>query len=184
MIVPRAFDRISVEEYLEAEQDADIRHEYIYGEIYAMAGASVHHNLVTGNIFFVFRNAAERSECRVYQSDMKVRVDEEVFYYPDVLVSCQAIADEYYENKPCVIVEVMSKSTVRKDTQEKRLAYAGIDSVQLYLLVDSRKRWVKSYRRIGNKWEERLHSESDAIDIPCIDARLTLEDIYKKTNLT
>jgi Uma2 family endonuclease len=115
---------------------------------------------------------------------MKVRVDEEVFYYPDVLVSCQDIADEYYENKPCVIVEVISKSTVRKDTQEKRLAYAGIESVQLYLLVDSRKRWVKSYRRVGNKWEERLHGESDAIDIPCVDARLTLEDIYKKTNLT
>jgi Uma2 family endonuclease len=184
MVASRFFDRISVEEYLEAENDGEHRHEYVYGEIYAMAGASVPHGLITGNIFRMLGNAADETECRVFASDMKVRIDEEIFYYPDVLVACQDITDDYYENNPCVIVEVISKSTARKDTLEKRLAYAGISSLQLYLLVDSRKRWVKSYRCKGGKWEERLHGKDDIIDIPCVNAKLSLKDIYKKTDVT
>jgi Uma2 family endonuclease len=184
MVASRIFDRISVEEYLEAENDGEFRHEYVYGEIYAMAGASVNHGLITTNVSTAFNVASEKTECRVYASDMKVRVEEEIFYYPDVLVACQDITDDYYENNPCVIVEVISKSTARKDTLEKRLAYANLNSLQLYLLVDSRKRWVKSYRRVNNKWQETTHQENDGIDIPCIGATLTLKQIYNKTNLT
>jgi Uma2 family endonuclease len=184
MIVSRVFDRISVEEYLEAEQDADIRHEYVYGEIYAMAGADVNHNVIAANISRHLGNAADKTECRVYQSDMKVRVEDEVFYYPDVIVTCHDVVDNYYETNPCVIVEVASKSTARKDAMEKRFAYTALDSLQLYLLVDSRKRWIKSYRRIGKKWEERIHQENDVIDVPCVKAKLTWKKIYNKTKLT
>ncbi|MGL4609098.1 MAG: Uma2 family endonuclease [Trueperaceae bacterium] len=167
MIPSRIFDTITVEEYLETEQDADVRHEYIYGEIYAMAGADVNHNIIAANISRHLGNAADKTDCRVYQSDMKVRVEEEVFYYPDVIVACQDIIDNYYENNPCVIVEILSKSTLRKDAMEKRLAYLALESLQLYLLVDSRKRWIKSYKRVGKKWEERIHQETDVINVPC-----------------
>jgi Uma2 family endonuclease len=183
MVVSRIFDTITVEEYLEAEQDADIRHEYVYGEIYAMAGASVPHGLITTNISSVLNNAADEIDCRVYASDMKVRVEEEVFYYPDVLVACQDIDDDYYENQPCVIIEVISKSTTRKDTMEKRFAYLNLDSLQLYLLVDSRKRWIKGYRRIKGKWEEHTYQDGEDIDIPCVKTKLTWKKIYAKTQL-
>jgi Uma2 family endonuclease len=184
MVVSRIFDRISVEEYLEAENDGEFRHEYVYGEIYAMAGASVNHNLITGNVFALLKPSAKKSNCRVYVSDMKVRVEEEIFYYPDVVVACQKIQDSYYENNPCVIVEVISKSTSRKDVLEKRLAYLKIDSLQLYLLVDSRKRWVKSYRRVGSQWEETTLNKDSVIDIPCIETTLTMNDMYDGTDLT
>ncbi len=184
MVTSRVFDKITIEEYLEAENDGDIRHEYVYGEIYAMAGVSVNHNLVTGNIFALAKVAAKSSSCRVYVSDMKVRVDEEIFYYPDVLVACQDNQDDYYENNPCVIVEVISKTTARNDMLEKRLAYLKIETLQLYLLVDSRKRWVKAYRRLGSQWEEVCLSKEQILEIPGISAQLTLEDIYEGTDLT
>jgi Uma2 family endonuclease len=183
-MITRVFDRISVEEYLEAENDGAIRHEYVYGEIYAMAGASVNHNLITGNIFAILKAAAKTSHCRAYVSDMKVRVEAEIFYYPDVVVTCQEITDNYYENNPCVIVEVISKTTARNDLLEKRLAYIKMESLQLYLLVDSRKRWVKGYRRAGSQWQEISLAKDQAIDIPCIGTSLNLEDIYDGTALT
>lgn len=184
MVVSRIFDRISVEEYLEAENDGEHRHEYVYGEIYAMAGASVPHNLINVNITTLFKLASKGTKCRVYASDMKVRVDEEIFYYPDVIVTCQDIADTYYENNPCVIVEVISKSTARNDLLEKRLAYTKMESLQLYLLVDSRKRWVKGFRRVGSQWQEMTVIKDQPIEIPCIDTEMTLEQIYEGTDLT
>ncbi len=183
MVVSRIFDTITVEEYLEAENDGEHRHEYVYGEIYAMAGASVHHNLITGNIFALFKSA-KPSNCRAYVSDMKVRVEEEIFYYPDVIVTCQDIADNYYENNPCVIVEVISKSTARNDLLEKRLAYIKMESLQLYLLVDSRKRWVKGFKRVSSQWQEIIVTKDQAIEIPCVGTTLTLESIYEGTDLT
>jgi Uma2 family endonuclease len=184
MVVTRIFDRISVEEYLEAEEDADRRHEYVYGEIYAMAGASVTHALITTNISSRFRVASEETPCRVYASDMKLRTEDEVFFYPDVMVACQKLANDYYESDACVIVEVVSKSTARRDALEKRLAYTAMKGLQLYLLVDSRKRMVKSYRQIKGKWVETEHPEDDSIDIPCIDTTLTFDEIYRKTDLS
>ena len=147
-------------------------------------GPVFRHNLVAGNIFAIAKAAAKNSKCRVYISDMKVRVDEEIFYYPDIMVACQDIQDNYYENNPCVIVEVISKTTVRNDLLEKRFEYLKMESLQMYLLVDSRKRWVKAYRRLGSQWEELNLEKEQTLEIPCVSAALTLEDIYEGTDLT
>lgn len=178
MAVTRIFDRISVEEYLEAEEDADRRHEYVYGEIYAMAGASVKHNLITGNIFALLKSQSKQASCRVYVSDMKVRLEEELFFYPDVMVACQDIANDYYETNLCIIVEVVSRTTARTDVLEKRHAYLGLNSLQLYLLVDIRKHWVRAYRRIGNQWQEETLVKDSTLDMPCIGGTLAFDDIY------
>jgi Uma2 family endonuclease len=183
MVASRFFDTMAVEEYLDLEQDSEIRHEYVYGEIYAMAGANVTHTVIASNVSRHLGNAAEKNDCRVIQSDMKVRAEEEVFYYPDVLVACQEVEEEYYENNPCVIVEIISKSTVRKDTMEKRLAYLNLESLQLYLLVDSRKRWIKAYHRVRGKWEERTYQDGEDIPVPCVKTKLTWKKIYDKTKL-
>jgi Uma2 family endonuclease len=184
MVASRFFDTITVEEYLEAENDGNTRHEYVYGEIYAMAGASVPHNIITGNIFALFKAAAKQAKCRTYVSDMKVRVDEGIFYYPDVMVACQDVQDNYYESNPCVIVEVISRTTARNDLLEKRLAYTKIESLQMYLLVDSRKRWVTVYRRVGSQWEELMLTKEQTLELPCISGQLTFEEIYDGTDLT
>lgn len=80
---------ISPEEYLELEQSAGQRHELVGGVMYAMAGASRQHNLLTSNLTRLLGNAAQDTACRVMQSDMKLRVGS-AFYYPDVMLVCAA----------------------------------------------------------------------------------------------
>ncbi|MEM7736724.1 MAG: Uma2 family endonuclease [Deinococcota bacterium] len=178
----RVIDHITVEEYLEGERETDIRHEYVYGEVHAMAGGSMPHNVITGNIARAIGNAAETTPCRTYTSDMKLRVDEAVFYYPDVMLVCKSAADEYYETDPCVIVEVLSKTTSRTDLSEKRFVYTELTPLQLYLVVDSRKRKITGYYRAEDGWAERKFSKEDLIDIPCVNTQLTFEQIYAKSD--
>lgn len=180
MDASRSWYRVSVEEYLESERDAPNKHEYVYGEVFFLAGASDMHNAIAGNIHTALNLAARRTGCRAYISDMKVRVGER-FYYPDVMFVCDDSPDPYYKTKPCVIVEVLSPSTVRTDTNEKRYSYLELPSLQLYLLVDSRRRFVWGYYRGQTGWEERFFGEGETIPVPCANVALSAEDIYIQT---
>ncbi len=175
------FYSVCVEDYLEGEKDASVRYEYVHGEVFAMAGASDVHNTIGLNIVVALNPAARQKGCRVYASDMKVRAADEVFYYPDVMFVCDDGPDPYYKDKPCVIVEVISPSTVRTDGNEKRYAYEKLPSLRLYLLVDSRRRFVTGYYSGENGWEERHFAKGDTVPIPCADVSLTMEDIYIQT---
>ncbi len=181
MDVSKAWYRVSLEDYLEGEKDAPVRHEYVDGEVFAMAGGSRVHNTVSGNVHTALNLAARRSNCRAYINDMKVSIDENIFYYPDVVFDCEDGSDDYYVTKPCVIVEVISPSTVRTDMNEKRYAYLTLPSLQLYLLVDSRKQFVLGYYRTKKGWEERHFDEGETVPVPCADLELTFEDIYIQT---
>lgn len=181
MDASKVWFQLSVERYLEGEKDAPVKHEYVHGEVFALAGASDVHNIIAGNIHTVFNLAARRKGCRTYMSDMKVRVEDGVFYYPDVMFVCDDGPDPYYKDKPCVIAEVLSPSTLRTDTNEKRYAYLGLPSLELYLLVDSRRRFVWGYYRTKTGWEERVFAEGEVIPVPCAEVELTASDIYIQT---
>lgn len=173
---------ISVEDYLNGEKDAPVKHEYVRGEVFAMADASDVHNAVAGNIHTVLNLASRKANCRTYISDMKVRVGDKLFYYPDVMLVCEDDPDEYYKEKPCVIVEVLSSSTNRTDKNEKRHAYLSLASLQLYLIVDSRRQYVLGHYRTKTGWQERLFVEGETVPFPCADVELTFEDIYIQTS--
>ncbi|TXH77407.1 MAG: Uma2 family endonuclease, partial [Thiothrix sp.] len=130
---------LSPEEYLAGEALAEFRHEYVAGEVYAMAGASERHNRITLNIAFQLRAKARGSQCGVFMNDMKLRIQQgERFYYPDVMLGCsQEDSHEFYKDKPCLIAEVLSPSTETTDRREKWLAYAQIPSLHYYLLVET-----------------------------------------------
>jgi Uma2 family endonuclease len=179
----RLLTEVTVAEYLEAEEGAEARHEYVYGEVFALAGGSVTHNVIGANAVRRLGNAAATNDCRVYGSDMKLRTEEQLFYYPDAMVVCEAPADDLYETSPCVIVEVVSPSTARKDRLEKRFAYLALGSLQLYLLIDSRKRAVTGYYRQPQGWEERLFAPDEAVPVPCVNSHLSFGELYDKTNL-
>ena len=104
---------ISEQEYLEGEKTSSERHEYLDGKVSAMAGASKRHNEIALNIAFALRPSTKNDQCRVFSSDVKVRAGKrKAFYYPDVVAGCTTDdVDEYYLEKPCLIVEVTSKST-------------------------------------------------------------------------
>jgi Uma2 family endonuclease len=79
---------LSVEEYLRLEETSPVKHEYVGGFIHALAGASKRHNQIALNIASRLRDAVRGGPCRVYIGDVKVRVADDVYYYPDVVVSC------------------------------------------------------------------------------------------------
>jgi len=119
-----ALRSMTVEEYFRFEEDSPIRHEYVAGEVYAMSGATVRHNLIAGTIFTQLFAAADVGPCRVFMNAMRVEVAGDRYYYPDVAVICSPIAElDVVARGPCVVVEVTSPSTARIDRGEKLEAY-------------------------------------------------------------
>ncbi len=130
-------DRISVEEYLQGELISEVKHEYIDGYVYAMAGAKLNHERIAGNLFGEFRQHLKNTPCEVVSSDFKVYVSDSKFFYPDVMVICnQENGNDDYTENPILIVEVLSGSTIRKDRTVKRLAYQSLESLQEYILIE------------------------------------------------
>lgn len=175
---------LSEQAYLEFEALSDIKHEYVAGEVYAMAGASERHNLITGNLFFNLRTATRGGHCKVFSSDMKLRMEDGLFYYyPDVLLVCNTDDNQqFYKEQPCFIAEVLSPSTSKIDQREKWLNYQKLPSLRYYLLVDSTCMKVHYFVRdsVGDWYSAELEDE-ESIFVQCDDyqTRLTLRDIYE-----
>lgn len=175
---------LTAEEYLNLEQDAEIRHEYVAGQIYAMAGASEAHNLIAGNIFALLRPHLRGSSCRTFVSDMKVKVKAQkadIFYYPDLLVTCNPNDNKkYFKTSPNLIVEVLSNSTETTDKREKRLNYQTIDSLQEYVLVSQDEIKVEIYRKDNNgNWTIETLGKDDDLQLNSVGLTLTMADIYE-----
>ena len=181
------YSYIDEQEYLDGEKLADIRHEYIDGEVYAMAGTSKRHNRIAGNIYRSLMETKQQN-CDVYIADIKVRIEQcNSYYYPDVMVGCDESdnANEYYLEKPCLIVEVLSPSTLKKDNTEKLLAYQNIDSLQAYLMVEQSEYHVSLVYRQNNNhwWVKNFTNLEDIISLSCPKLKLKLTDIYRNINL-
>ncbi len=179
---------ISEADYLEWESRAKDKHEYIAGEIFAMAGASERHNRIAGNLFFHLRLATRGHSCRAFMSDMKLRVAAyRSYYYPDVMLVCDD-SDQHpiYTTAPCFIAEVLSPSTANIDQREKWLHYRDIPSLRYYLLVDADHLSARLLTRVSeDRWTEQNLDREDIVEITCGDARLALgmDDLYEDTGL-
>jgi len=126
----RSEQTVSVQEYLEGEKESPIRHEYVNGYVYAMAGASDRHNRIALNIASRLNQLLIEGPCEVFISDMKLRVSPNVYYYPDVVVCCDSPPlDAYVRSQPVLIIEVTSPTTQRIDHHEKLLASQHISGV-------------------------------------------------------
>ena len=170
---------ISEEDYLEGEKTSDIKYEYIDGYVYAMAGASNNHNLITGNVFLALANHLKKKPCRPYVSDMKVKIGSK-YFYPDVLVDCsQLTGDSYYTEQPTILVEVLSKSTRRTDETIKRMAYMQIPSLQEYVLIEQDIVDVEVIRR-ATGWLSEHYFLGDELTLSSINLTLSVEDIYDR----
>jgi len=182
---------VSVEEYLAAETDGDVRHEYLGGYLYAMAGAKTVNNRVAMSLLGALHSQLRGQPCEPFNSDMKVRVqmpNHTRFYYPDGMVVCTPNPpDDPYQDQPMVIAEVLSESTRRTDEGEKREAYLSIPSLRVYLLIETDQPRVVAYRRdaeiVGraDRFSTELYTGLDEI-VPLseISAELALSDLYER----
>ena len=178
---------ISPEEYLEGERLAEVRHEYVDGRVYAMAGAKANHNRISVNITSRLHTALSGKPCEPFTTDMKTRIrwlEKTIFYYPDVLVCCDPTDDaEEFRDRPQIIFEVLSDSTARLDRWEKRLAYQSIPTLVMYVLVEQKMRRLTVYRRETNWTLETVEPPAEALEIASLGITLTLESIYERTGL-
>lgn len=170
---------ISPDDYLAAERTAEVRHEYVDGEIFAMVGASRRHNRIAGRIFTALSQAARRRGCEAYMSDVKVRVEAaNAYYYPDVVATCARDDDDpYIVHAPALIVEVLSDSTEAIDRREKRANYQKIPSLREIVLVSQTDRRVEIYRRQGDGWIAEIVTEGEVV-LDSLDTTLGLDDVY------
>ncbi len=185
MGVPAKPQQLSVEDYLRGEEGGDVRHEYIGGDVYAMVGTSDRHNLIAVNLATALRPHLRGTPCRLFMSDMKVRLrvaSDEAFYYPDLLLACDP--DDratYYRTRPCLIVEVLSETTERIDRREKLLAYTGIDSLQEYLLLSQNRVEAELHRRVDG-WRAQIVTTGD-VRLQCLDLAVPLATVYEDVPL-
>lgn len=175
---------LSPEEYLERELESSIRHEFVDGALYAMAGASDRHGIVVVNFAGLLSNHLP-DRCLVFAQDMKLRVQAEkstLFYYPDVLVTCSETdrANAYYREQPTLIVEVLSPSTERVDRTEKFHAYTAIPSLQEYVLADQDIPKVEIFRRRTAWTREEFFPESGSFTLESAGLDLTIAQIYRR----
>lgn len=178
---------LTADAYLQGEADAMIRHEYVRGEVYAMAGAGDGHVRISGNVFALLKAHLRGSGCSVYMADMKVRVKEdEAFFYPDVLVTCDPadLQRNYTKYSPSLIVEVLSASTEGYDRGDKFALYREINSLQEYVLIDPRSYRVDVFRRnANNRWELFAFTSVDSqVELASLNLQASMAAIYEDVN--
>jgi Uma2 family endonuclease len=188
MIANPHFSHLTPEEYLYLERQSDIKHEYIDGEIYAMAGASDAHVTIAGNLFAQLLSHLRGSECRVYISDMKARLDSlNRFYYPDVMVTCDFRDRETatYKRFPCLIVEVLSDSTEAFDRGDKFIGYQTLETLQEYVLINTKQQRLDCFRRTdGHSWLYQSYSNiQETFELKCVSFQSSLESLYENVVL-
>ena len=174
---------MTLEEYLQFEEQSRIRHEYIAGEIFAMSGVTKRHNRIAGRFYHAFAGHLRGGPCDAYMSDVKVRLQvnrDAHVYYPDVMVVCgrEANEDRYVAN-PKLIVEVLSTSTAGVDRHEKRIAYREIAALEEYVIVVQNAIEVTVFRR-GENWAPvALDTLESAVELRSIALTLPLAQIYE-----
>jgi Uma2 family endonuclease len=181
---------ISPEEYLRLERLSEYKSEYVNGEIFAMTGASLKHNLVAGNIFGELRQQLKGRQCQAYVNDMRVKVSATGLYtYPDVIVVCgePKFEDKYVDTllNPTILVEVLSPSTERYDRIAKSSYYRTLDSLTEHLLVAQDEVRLEQYVKQANEqWLLFEYTSLDmVIELPSINCTLALSDVYDKVAL-
>jgi Uma2 family endonuclease len=166
---------------LENDNPDGIRHEYVSGQVYAMVGASRNHNRTGGRMYARLLRHLQGTPCEPFQSDMKVKVQnggDVRFYYPDVQVTCTEETDRYYNEHPCLVVEVLSDSTKRQDRTEKRLAYQTLPSLQEYVLLSQDSPYLELYRR-RTDWQRECYAGTQTVTLESVDLTLVVEELYQ-----
>ena len=176
-------DYISVEDYLLSERASVVRHEYLGGLVYAMAGETRTHNRSTGNLYFALRQHLSGKPCQLYMSDIRVNFDlrgDEYFYYPDLVVTCdKRDTHKRFVQHPRLIIEVLSESTERVDKREKFFAYTSIKSLEEYVLVAQDSKEITTFRR-ADGWKANTISGAKAkVLLKSLKLSLPIASIYE-----
>lgn len=182
--------KYTIEEYLQMEETSAEKHEYYQGEIFAMSGAKVQHNMISLNIAIALGNKLKGKTCKPFNSDQRIYVEKNsLFTYPDISIVCgdpeTRNNDELNLVNPTVIIEVLSSSTKNYDRGEKFKLYRDIPTLKEYTLVDSESISVEAfYINDTGHWELTEYKNiEDTLFIKAIQSSFELSEIYEGTKL-
>ena len=176
--------RFDASAYLDWEAQQADKHEYLDGEVFAMAGASDAHVTLAGNLFVALRTHLRGGPCSVFISDMKLRVEaDNAYFYPDVFVTCAEAdrAQPLHKSAPTLVAEVLSPSTSAYDRGAKFAAYRKLPSLREYLLIDTERTSVDLFRRNETgQWVLFPHEAvGDMLELASVGLRLPLAQLYE-----
>jgi Uma2 family endonuclease len=179
---------LSVTEYLQLEEAAEFRSEYIDGQMVAMAGGTLNHALISSNLVGEFRNRLLVSDCKVFGSDMRIRTSPSGIYtYADAVVGCGRleVVDNTLTN-PVLIAEVLSDSTEAYDRGRKFGWYRQIGSLRDYILVDQKRTLIEHFRkeREGDWWMRDYGSLDAGVRIDSLEITIPASEIYRGVDLS
>jgi Uma2 family endonuclease len=174
---------MTTDEYLEFEKTSEVRHEFVDGKLYAMAGETLLHDDIVLNVVEALRATARAKSCQLHATNIQTLVKGNRYRYPDVVLTCETIRNPRLIQAPCFILEVLSDSTADVDHGIKLEEYTKILSLQRYAIVSQNSRQVIVYKREGERWTFEVLLENGEIEIPCLETILTLEQIYANLEL-
>jgi Uma2 family endonuclease len=177
---------MSLEEFLAWESAQPAKHEFVDGDVFAMAGASRAHGTIALNLAALIRPAIRRSGCQAYIADMKVVPPGlRSVRYPDLVMTCDArdLEDEQVTRFPKLIVEVLSRNTASVDRGQKFEEYRRIPTLEEYVLIDSTRVLVEVLRRAGDAWTFTEHGPGASFRLESIPLALRVVDLYEDIEL-
>ena len=184
MTAAEKLNLISVEDYLAGELISPVKHEYLGGVVYAMAGARNAHNLIASNTLVALGSLLRGLRCRPFNSDTKIRIRlpaQVRFYYPDASVICRPNPQtDSFQDEPAALFEVLSRRTRRLDEGEKKDAYQTIPSLNVYVLLEQESPAAVVFRRTERGFVREVYRGLDAV-VPLreIEIDLPLAEVYE-----
>lgn len=171
---------LTPQQYLDMDRVAGVKHEYVDGVAYAMAGGTRAHSQLEVRIGGLLDSALRGTECRVYSSDMRVQVEDR-YFYPDASVSCDPrdLGPGDILRYPRVIVEVLSEPTEAFDRSSKREMYQRCETLQEYVLVGQTHRSIEVFRLTGDEWVRRDFGPGDMVELSSIGVSFAVADAYE-----
>ena len=181
--------KLTEEQYLKIDRAAEIRSEFIDGEMFAMSGGTNRHGRIQRGLFVELSAALEDGGCEIFGSDSRVRVSSRAYVYPDATVVCggsQTIdGDDDILINPVAIFEVLSPSTEKYDRGLKFQLYRGIDSLKEYILVNQHQLLIERFtRRADGTWSlQDYQGPDEQLNIDAIGVTISLRRIYRWANM-
>lgn len=184
MTVSKSHAYFTAEEYLQLEHISPIKHEYLQGQMVAMAGASKAHVIITGNLSALLVNHLRGTACIAYATDMKVRLPAlEVFYYPDLAVTCDdrdLRSDQDFIVHPKLIIEVLSDSTEAFDRGDKFADYKSNPAFEEYVLIHQKQVLVERFqRKSDNLWIPYNYQVGSMVEFASIGFTCEIAALYE-----
>jgi len=178
---------IDIEDYLVLDQNSkNARYEYLDGELRMLAGGSTYHSAIIANLTAILGRSLENGPCWVYNSDIRLKLSEARYVYPDVSVSCDQRDKELDDTirYPCMVIEVLSPSTEAIDRGKKFIYYLESQVIQEYMMVDSQSIRIEVYHREEDGWKLHTFRPGNTVSLEILGIQFPIDAVYRDMKLT